>query len=120
MKLLLLYTFFSQLHLSAQEVEKKHRININLEDCLSKEENFTTYGMLECTDRAYKEWDNELNSVYKKLMAKLSGNGRSALKTALVKWIAFRDLEFKNIDSIFNLLSGTMYIPMRLNEKMEL
>ena len=103
-----------------QEVEKKHSIDVNLENCLAIEKNYTTTGMLDCTQKAYAEWDKELNSVYKKLIAKLSGSEKAALKKAQGEWIIFRDLEFKNIDSIYDKLDGTMYIPMRLNEKMEI
>lgn len=117
---LLILLFISQIIVTAQEAEKKHPIDVMLEDCLAKNENYTTAGMLECTDKAYNEWDNELNSVYKKLRAKLSGTEKSVLKKAQVAWIAFRDLEFKNIDSIYDKLEGTMYIPMRLNEKLEI
>lgn len=104
----------------AQETEYKHPIDVTFENCLQDENNFTTAGMIGCTQDAYDAWDKELNSVYKKLMMKLPNNEKAALKKAQVEWIKFRDLEFENIDSIYDLFSGTMYIPMRLNEKMDL
>ncbi len=103
-----------------QEAEYKHPIDVAFEKCLQDENNYTTTGMVNCTQEAYDAWDTELNSVYKKLMMKLPKNEKAALKKAQVEWIKFRNLEFENIDSIYNLLSGTMYIPMRLNEKMDL
>lgn len=104
----------------AQETEYKHPIDVAFEDCLNNENNYSTTGTVNCTQDAYDAWDKELNSVYKKLMKELPTNEKAALKKAQVEWIKFRDLEFKNIDSIYDLFSGTMYIPMRLNEKMEL
>jgi len=111
---------FFHIVLLAQESEKRHAIDIKLYDCLDKEENFTTTGMLECTQKAYEDWDKELNFVYKKLRAKLTDDEKSALKKAQLEWIKFRDLEFINIDLIYDKLQGTIYIPMRLNEKVEI
>jgi uncharacterized protein YecT (DUF1311 family) len=119
-KVVSLFLCFTWAVVCGQETEKKHPIDANLENCLAKEMNYTTAGMLDCTQKAYNEWDNELNSVYKKLMLKLSDNEKSTLKKSQVEWIMFRDLEFKNIDSIYDKLEGTMYIPMKLNEKMEI
>ena|SRR3989304_7266975 len=102
------------------EKPKEYPIDIELKECLSKEENFTTNGMLGCTDKAYKEWDKELNVVYQMLMSKLTSSEKVTLKKAQIEWIKFRDLEFKNIDSIYDKLQGTMYIPMRVNEKMQI
>ncbi|PKL83244.1 MAG: hypothetical protein CVV24_06025 [Ignavibacteriae bacterium HGW-Ignavibacteriae-3] len=117
---ILLFATFFRVTSFAQETPEKHPIDLMLDNCLSNEENFTTRDMLECTQKAYEAWDKELNIVYKKLMSKLSENGKSVLKRAQIEWIAFRDLEFKTIDSIYDILQGTMYIPMRLNDKMDL
>ena len=116
---LLIFLFISQIIATAQETEKKHPVDAKLEDCLAKDINYTTAGMVECTQKAYDAWDKELNNVYKKLMTKLSNNEKATLKKAQIEWLAFRDLEFNNIDSIYDKLDGTMYIPMRLNEKVD-
>jgi uncharacterized protein YecT (DUF1311 family) len=42
-----------------------------------------------------------------------------ALKAAQLDWLKYRDSEFKVIDSIYDTLQGTMYIPMRIAERLE-
>ena len=63
----------------AQE-EQKHPIDKALEICTDK--NPSTAGMVNCTDAAYKMWDQELNKNYRTLMAKLKPAGKQLLKSA--------------------------------------
>ena len=53
----------------------------------------TTAEMRDCAGREYKQADDELNRVYRKLMAKIGNDeGRkTALKTAQQAWIKYRD-----------------------------
>ena len=53
----------------------------------------TTVEMRDCAGREYKQADDELNRVYRKLMAKFGNDeGRkAALKTAQQTWIRYRD-----------------------------
>jgi uncharacterized protein YecT (DUF1311 family) len=44
---------------------------------------------------------------------------KDTLKAAQLEWIKQRDLEFKFIDSVYDALQGTMYIPMRIAARME-
>ena len=101
----------------AQE-EQKHPIDKALEICTDKDP--STAGMVNCTDAAYKKWDQELNKNYRTLMARLKPAGKQLLKSAQLSWIAYRDNEFKLIDSIYDGIQGTMYIPMRIDEKMQI
>lgn len=110
--------FFASSLLFADENEtKKHPIDIELEKCLSINSNMTTAGMTRCADAAYDRWDKELNRVYKELTSKLDEEGKNNLKQSQLAWIKYRDLEFKNIDMIYKNLQGTMYIPMRVNNR---
>jgi uncharacterized protein YecT (DUF1311 family) len=68
---------------------------------------------------AYAAWDRELNRNYAALMAKLKPAQKESLRLAQLEWIKQRDLEFKFIDSIYDTLEGTMYIPMRIAARME-
>lgn len=102
---------------SAQE-PRKHPIDAALEICTEKEPH--TAGMVRCTDIAYKKWDQELNKNYQTLMSKLSPADKLLLKSAQLSWITYRDREFKLIDSIYDKIQGTMYIPMRIDEKMQI
>ena len=114
---LLLLSLLLPTFVYAQE-EQKHPIDKALEICTDK--NPSTAGMVTCTDAAYKKWDQELNKNYRTLMAKLKPAGKQLLKSAQLSWITYRDNEFKLIDSIYDGIQGTMYIPMRIDEKMQI
>jgi len=86
----------------------------------SAEKDPTTAGMSNCTGQAYKKWDQELNKNYRTLMSKLKPAGKPLLKSAQLTWNRYRDNEFKLIDSIYDDVRGTMYIPMRIDEKMQI
>ena len=102
------------------QTEKKHQIDIDLENALSKVENQTTAGMVQCESEAYDKWDKELNRLYGELKKKLNAEGQLNLKNAQIEWIKYRDLEFKNIDSIYAPLEGSMYVPMRITDRIRI
>ena len=114
--ILLLFLLLPTL-VSAQEAQP-HPIDKALEVCVEKDP--STAGMVSCTDAAYKKWDQELNKNYRTLMAGLKPAGKQLLKSAQLSWITYRDNEFKLIDSIYDRIQGTMYIPMRIDEKMQI
>lgn len=60
--------------------------------CLDKGEN-----MKGCAEDYYTLADHHLNTVYKKLMAKLTGTEKLQLKEEQRKWLKKRDTEFKKI-----------------------
>ncbi len=103
--------------LSAAQAPTKHPIDKVLEACIDK--NGSTAGMVECTDKAFAAWDKEMNKNYGALMLALKPKQKEALRTAQLEWIKYRDLEFRFIDSVFDTLDGTMYIPMRISSRME-
>jgi uncharacterized protein YecT (DUF1311 family) len=103
--------------LYAQEPQP-HPIDKALDACTEK--NPTTGAMVECNEIAHKKWDAELNKSYQALLRKLKPAGKQQLITSQRSWIGFRDNEFKLIDSIYDEIQGTMYIPMRYEEKMEI
>jgi uncharacterized protein YecT (DUF1311 family) len=100
----------------AQE-QTQHPIDKALEACIDK--NGSTAGMVECTDKAYAAWDKELNKNYADLMRAVKPAQKEALKQAELEWIKYRDLNFKLIDSLYDTMQGTMYIPMRIDAHME-
>jgi uncharacterized protein YecT (DUF1311 family) len=102
---------------SAQE-RKEYPIDKALEHCTDKDG--STAGMVNCIDKAYAAWDKELNRVYNELARVLDQPGKQALKTAQQEWIKYRDVEFKLIDSVYEKLEGTMYIPMRADSRMQI
>ena len=102
---------------SVAQEQIQHPINKALEACIEK--NGSTAGMVECTDKAYAAWDKELNKNYGALMSALKPKQKEALRIAQLNWIRYRDLQFKFIDSVFDTLDGTMYIPMRISSRMQ-
>lgn len=76
--------------------------------------------MANCTYGAYSLWDKELNIAYENLMASLSPSDQQVLRNAQRQWIAFRDAEFKAIDALYKSKDGTMYIPMRVAERLDI
>jgi len=103
--------------LSTAQEPTQHPIDKALDACIDK--NGSTAGMVECTDKAYAAWDKELNKNYGELMRALKPKQKEALRLAQLEWIKYRDLEFKSIDSIYDTMEGTMYIPMRISAHLE-
>jgi uncharacterized protein YecT (DUF1311 family) len=97
--------------------EQTHPIDKTLEACIDK--NGSTAGMVQCTDKAYAAWDKELNQNYGELMRALKPLQKETLRLAQLEWIKYRDLDFKLIDSLYDTMQGTMYIPMRIDARME-
>jgi len=100
------------------EEEATHPTDKFLEDCIAK--NDTTAGMADCISRAYDLWDAELNKNYKQLKTALNPDQKKKLGAAQSAWIKYRDKEFKLTDSVYSSLEGTMYVPMRLDERLEI
>jgi uncharacterized protein YecT (DUF1311 family) len=101
---------------SAQE-QAQLPIDKALEACIDK--NGSTAGMVQCTDKAYSAWDKELNKNYSELMRTLKPAQKETLRLAELEWLKYRDSSFKFIDSLYDTLQGTMYIPMRIDARME-
>ena len=80
----------------------------------------TTAGMTNCTNGASARWDKELNSVYANLLSSISRREQQALRAAQRQWILYRNAEFKLIDEMYKTKDGTMYIPMRAADRLEI
>lgn len=118
MKTLVLVFFFSFFTLPLLAQSNDHPIDKFLDECMEKD--MSTAGMVKCINEAYDKWDAELNRIYKLLIKKLDDKSAASLKSAQIEWIAFRDKEFILIDDIYSGLEGTMYIPMRAADRMEI
>ncbi|MFP4347461.1 MAG: lysozyme inhibitor LprI family protein [Thermodesulfobacteriota bacterium] len=95
-----------------------HSIDRQLAECMVKDN--TTAGMTNCLFAAYDMWDGELNRIYKELRGRLQPEGQAALKATQSEWLQYRDLEFALIDSIYAGFEGTMYTPMRVEDRMNI
>lgn len=99
----------------AQAQEKPHLIDLTTESCLDS--NHSTAGMMKCFTRAEKDWDAELNRVYKALQQQLKPAGQDALKQAQRAWIKQRDQEFALINAIYAQMEGTMWLPVMADKR---
>lgn len=93
----------------SQDAKKEHPIDTRLNECLDKEENFTTSGMMGCAGAAKEEWDKELNKYYQLLMKKLNDTQKESLKNAQRQWLKYRDSEYKFSDEFYFGKEGTMW-----------
>jgi|WetSurMetagenome_2_1015567.scaffolds.fasta_scaffold46789_3 uncharacterized protein YecT (DUF1311 family) len=98
--------------------ESNHPIDVFLDSCMEKD--YSTAGMVKCTNDACKMWDGELNKYYKILMGMLDEESAKTLKTSELQWIEFKEKEYSNIDKIYSKMEGTMYIPMRAYARLEI
>lgn len=90
--------------------QDKHRIDKDLETCLSFSENQTTSGMTICEQQAEQNWDKELNHYYQLVMKNLSPSAVEVLKTSQRDWLKYRDKEFEFISTFyFEEMQGTMW-----------
>lgn len=101
--------------LPVQAKTAQNTIDLTTESCLNT--NDSTAGMLECFSRAEKEWDTELNRVYKALQSQLKPTAQDALKQAQRAWMAQRDKEFELINAIHQQMDGTMWIAVMAGER---
>jgi uncharacterized protein YecT (DUF1311 family) len=88
--------------------EEKYPIDQKLKQCLNAKDNHTTLGMLECAIAAEKEWDEQLNIIYKELMNVLSLDGQNQLIASQREWIKYRDKEFEFIEDYQLSLGGSI------------
>ena len=109
--------FLCNSKLFSQE-DKPHPIDAYLDSCMEK--NPSTQSMTNCTYEAEKMWDVELNKYYKLLMTVLDDDSKESLKSSEVEWIKFKEKEIINIGNIYSKMEGTMYIPMRAFEIMDI
>ena len=96
----------------------QHPIDKWLNDCITQ--NQSTTEMLECAKEAYTKWDKELNNVYKELMKLLDSNSQKKLKESQKQWLKYRDEEFSFIGQLYSTKEGTMYLPMRYFDMIEI
>ncbi len=104
---------------SAQEIAAdEHPLDTELNACVDAEP--STANILNCIYSITEKWDAELNRVYQELRKRLNAEGRKALQESQRAWIRYRDLEFRQIDELYKNFDGSMYRPMRAEDRMEI
>lgn len=108
---------------SAQDTKgDKHPIDVFLSECTDS--NWSTMGMIQCTDEASKKWDEEMNLYYNKLMNMLDEDAKEKLRASQREWVKFRDLEYESIGSMYSYIykkagGGTMYSLLSVGASMD-
>ena len=92
---------------SSVSSEYKDPIDTWSEECTEK--NYTTPGMVECAGTAYKKWDTEMNTTYKKLMKKLKPKDQKMLLETQKSWLKYRDLDLAFSDEANSYKMGTIW-----------
>ena len=102
---------------SSNALNAKEYIDTVFNSCVTQDP--STMGMVTCANKAYDNWDRELNKYYRLLMSELSAQEKKDLKTAQIAWIDYRDKEFENMNSIHDKLEGTMYLVIFADKKVD-
>jgi len=100
---------FSLSVLGQEKNEEKNPIDVKLDKCLENDSNYTSLGMIRCSEIAREDWDKELNKYYKLLMNVLEEDAKAKLKKSQIKWIEFRDLEYEFSSEMYSDMQGTMW-----------
>ncbi len=96
----------------------KHPIEILQEQC--QEKNYSTMGMVECTQQAGKRWDSELNFAYGRLQKQVSDEAKESLKLAQRQWLKYRDEQTKAIQAVYRQREGTIWYTIAAQSVVEI
>ncbi len=105
-------------HAETMDTGESHPVDREMYACMGKDP--STANVVNCIHTAAEKWDAELNRVYQELKERLKPEARKSLTEAQRAWIAYRDLEFRNIEGIYAAMDGTMYHPMRADSRMQI
>ena len=114
--LLIIFLLLPAAASDARQEQPEHSIDKTMGVCVDKDP--STAGMTQCIFTAAEAWDKELNKNYNRLMAKLGAKQKQTLKAAQLEWIKYRDAEYKLIDDVYFGLQGSMYVPMRAEDRL--
>lgn len=84
-------------------------IGVVADECLDKNTDPSTYGMVNCSTIEYNVWEDRLNRTYKELISTLDPKPKVRLRDIERAWIAFRD---KKCDFYQRDEGGTSVIPL--------
>ncbi|MEZ4524539.1 MAG: lysozyme inhibitor LprI family protein [Desulfobacterales bacterium] len=105
-------------HAETADTGESHPIDREMYACMDRDP--STANMINCIHVAAEKWDGELNRVYQDLRERLKPEAQKSLTEAQRAWIAYRDLEFKNIQGLYAGFEGTVYHPMRAESRMQI
>ncbi len=74
-----------------EEAMPEHSIDRRISAC--KTQNPTTLGLIECDLKGYEEWTLEMETLYDRLMRRISPELQQNLKEQQVAWLKMRDVQ---------------------------
>jgi len=101
----------------AQET-KPHTIDSDLAAC-EKKQGASTRGEAECLSTAFESWEKDIATTYDALKKLVAANELAPLEAGQKNWSDYRDHEFDFINQLFKNKRGTMYVPIRINYRIE-
>lgn len=88
---------------------EQHPAALKLQTCLMQN-NATQAALTSCFTQAQKDWDEDLNSIYKQIMENIKNPSlKDAIRSTQREWIVYRDKEIALIQSLFSLGQGPMW-----------
>lgn len=106
--------------LPALAADLKDPTDRSLDLCLQDPNNGSTGDQTTCETKALASYDKRMNLAYSTLLKALPSSAAQDLKTAQRSWIAYRDLEAKARESLFETRNGSMYAPMEADAEVAL
>lgn len=80
-----------------------------METCLI-EHNSTQADLIDCFTQAQKDWDDELNSIYKQIMTNVKNPAlKDTIRNTQREWIVYRDKEIALVQSLLSLGQGSLW-----------
>lgn len=92
--------------LCTSALAQQNPIDTALAQCLNGAT--TTVAMVTCYGRASQAWDGEMNTQYKQLMKRLTGEPKDKVRSAQRQWLAYRDSWQAASMAFFTRTQGTM------------
>ena len=99
---------------------EEHPIDSFLEACLQDTSNFTTMGMTQWHIEAYERWEHRMDSISVVLHELLPAHIIYSFDESQQSWRDYFDAQNDFSDALFSQSEGTMYIPIRLNNQVEI
>ncbi len=104
--------------ISGNTIDEENEIDKAEKICISKD--YTTYGMLSCTQKAIESWDKEIHKYDKLLKKNLSGQQKQLYIEAQKEWQAYKAKEFDFINEFIINQPGTMHINIAKGDQREI
>lgn len=87
-------------------ISKPYPLVLKQKACMDKASSMLD--MDRCIQQAYKDWSNEMSTLYEKLEKSLSSSQKAALEKSQLAWVAFQEQELQFLRDFYNQ-QGTLW-----------